>query len=337
MTQQTKANGIDVHAHIAPVGFLKEVQKSARAFGVEVEETPQGYAVTFPHIGKLRPTTPGLVDTAPRVPWMQAQGLGTQYLAAWLDVAGYSLPTDTAVSWSRLLNEHIAQAARQGDGQFKSLAILPIQDGQKAAAELEHAVTRLGMSGTMVPSDPLDMDLARPDLEPLWEAAEALKVPVLLHGATHSKWTKVGPSYLAFSLGRTLDTSILAAKLVLLGIFDRHPGLKLVLCHGGGFIPYQMARMEEFYHRGTGKAIELERGGPEAYLPLMYFDTVAMNAPSIRLLIDSVGSDHVMLGSDWVWDAPPDLISGEAKAAAPNPQQYADICCNTALRLFGQD
>lgn len=95
-------------------------------------------------------------------------------------------------------------------------------------------------------------------------------MPVMLHGASHSKWPLVGPSYMAFSLGRTLDTTILAAKLIHSGLLDHHPNLKLMLCHGGGFLPYQIGRLDVAYRRGTEKVTELERGGPEAYTPMLY-------------------------------------------------------------------
>jgi aminocarboxymuconate-semialdehyde decarboxylase len=336
MTQPVVSEAIDIHAHIAPLSFLREISKLGHSFGVEVEETSDGYVLTFPNLPRLRPAGGSLAETHSRLEWMGHQGVGTQYLAAWLDIQGYSLPKDKEAQWVRLLNEHIAQTAQERSGRFRALAAVPLRDGELAARELEHAITSLDMIGAMVASDPLDIDVADSSMEPLWEAAEALNVPLLLHGATHSKWTRVGPPYLAFSLGRTLDTTVLAAKLVLGGLLDRHPNLKLVLCHGGGFLPYQIGRIQGGYKSGSEKVVDLKLDGPEAYLPLLYYDTVTLNPRSLRLLLDLAGPEHVMLGSDYVWRPMGAGLMDAVEAAQLDPQTINNIYHHNATRLFGK-
>ena len=339
MTQQRSDSGpshgcTDTHAHIAPLAFLQEVKRSASSFGVEVEETPAGHAITFPGLPRLRPAGGGLCDTEDRAGWRESNGVDRQILAAWLDIQGYTLPKEIEATWVRLLNEHISQIGSDSGGRYVGLAAVPLRDGDLAAKELEYAVTTLGMAGTMLPSDPVDIDISDPSLEPLWAAAESLNVPVLLHGASHSKWANVGPPYLAFSLGRTLDTTILAAKLILGGLMDRHPDLKLMLCHGGGFLPYQIGRIHQEYVRSTEKVVELRLEGPESYLPMLYYDTVTLNPRSLRLLLDLAGSEHVMLGSDYVWEPMGGGIKDAVQAAGLPRQQTDDIYSNTASKFF---
>ncbi len=339
MAQETRqsipAGFIDVHAHIAPVSFLKEAQKSAKAFGVEVEETSDGHALTFPGLPTLRAAGGSLAETETRSAWMQEQGIGSQYLAAWLDIQGYTLPPDKEADWVRLLNEHMVRSAEEGGAAFRTIAAVPMRDGERAARELEYAVKTLGMLGVMLPSDPADVDVADPSLEPLWAAAEELDVPVMLHGASHSKWPLVGPSFMAFSMGRTLDTTILAAKLIHSGLLDRHPKLKLLLCHGGGSLPYLIGRLDVAYRRGMEKVADLEKGGPEAYMSMLYYDTVTINPRSLRLLLDLAGAEHVLLGSDWVW-AP--MSGGLMDAVGHIGLDQVDqdrITRQNALDLFG--
>lgn len=339
MSQQSSGNtqpgsAIDVHAHIAPLAFLQEVKRSARSFGVEVEETANGHAITFPGLSRLRPAGGGLTDTQDRARWMDSNGVGLQYLAAWLDIQGYTLPKDKEASWVRLLNEHITQTSQGSGGRYGGLAAVPLSGGTLAAKELEYAINTLGLKGVMVPSDPVDIDISSQEMEPLWDTAVALDVPVLLHGATHSKWANVGPAYLAFSLGRTLDTTILATKLILGGLLDRHPKLKLLLCHGGGFLPYQIGRIHQAYLRGTDKVADLELEGPESYLPMLYYDTVTLNPRSLRLLLDLAGSEHVLLGSDYVWEPMGGGIQDAVQAAGLPQQQLDDIYSNAAVKLF---
>jgi aminocarboxymuconate-semialdehyde decarboxylase len=294
---------IDVHAHIAPTSFLKEAQKSSKAFGVDVQETDAGYALTFPGLPTLRAAGGSLSGLDARQEWMNEQGVGSQYMAAWLDIQGYTMPPDKEADWVRLLNEHMVQTAKDGGPAFRTIAAVPMQDGERAARELEYAVKTLGMLGVMLPSDPADVDVADPSLEPLWAAAEDLDVPVMLHGASHSKWPLVGPSFMAFSMGRTLDTTILAAKLIHSGLLDRHPNLKLMLCHGGGSLPFLIGRVDVAYRRGMEKLTELQKDGPEDYMSMLYYDTVTVNPRSLKLLLDMAGPEHVLLGSDWVWAA----------------------------------
>ena len=324
----------DIHAHIAPLKFLQEVKRSASSFGVEVEETPTGHAITFPGLPSLRPAGGGLSETQDRAKWMDSNGIDRQILAVWLDIQGYTQPQDKEIPWVRLLNEHISQITNDSAGRYGGLAAVPLRDGDAAAKELEYAVSTLGMSGTMLPSDPVDIDVSDSHLEPLWAAAESLNVPILLHGASHSKWAKVGPPYLAFSLGRTLDTTILATKLILGGLLDRYPDLKLMLCHGGGFLPYQIGRIHQAYVRGADKVLELKLEGPESYLPMLYYDTVTLNPRSLHLLLDLAGSNHIMLGSDYVWEPMGGGIKDAVEAAGLSRQQIDDIYCNTALELF---
>ena len=116
MARETPQGFIDVHAHIAPVSFLKEVEKSQKAFGVQVEETDAGHALTFPGLPTLRAAGGSLSETVTRREWMQEQGVGSQYLAAWLDIQGYTMPPGKEADWVRLLNEHGADGQRQRSG-----------------------------------------------------------------------------------------------------------------------------------------------------------------------------------------------------------------------------
>ena len=325
---------IDGHAHVAPLSFLNVVQGAAKSLGVKVERTPEGHSIAFPHMPKLRPAGGRLVELESRADWMRSEGVTHQVTGPWLDAVGYTLPPKREVEWVHLLNEHMAAEVSSSGDKFRALATVPLRSGGAAAKELEDAVTQHGMVGAMVPSDPVDVDVADPALESLWATAADLGVPVLLHGASHSKWDAFGPSYLAYSLGRTFDTTVLAAKLILAGVLDRNPNLKLVLCHGGGALPYVIGRIEDGYRRGIEKRVDLERGGPTEYMPRLYYDTVTLNERSMRMLLDFVGAGHVMLGSDFVWGPMAQEFAGPATEAA-NAEEIDSIRSGTAQGLFG--
>ena len=336
MTTDSNANCIDGHAHLAPLSFLNVVAGAAKSLGVKVERTVDGHAIEFPHMPRLRPAGGRLVELENRAGWMVAQGVTHQVTGAWLDIVGYTLPAKREIEWVHLLNEHIAAEVAGAGDAFRALATVPLRSGDAAARELEWAVNEGGMVGAMVPSDPVDVDVADPSLDSLWATAARLGVPVLLHGASHSKWDAYGPAYLAYSLGRTFDTTVLAAKLILSGVLDRYPTLKLTLCHGGGALPYVVGRIQDFYTRGTERrdGLELKEGGPEAYLPKMFYDTVTLNEHALRMLIDLVGAGHIMLGSDYVWGPMAQEFSGVVERAA-GEGEIDQIRHATAEGLFG--
>ena len=298
-----------------------------------VEDTDSGPALQFEGLAPLRPLG-GLARMEPRLEWMERQGLGTQILASWLDIQGYTLPADNAATWARLFNEHLAQVINTNPGRFRGLATVPLQDGSLAAKELEYAVNNLGMLGAMLAADPVDQDLSKESFEPLWAAAEHLDVPVVLHPATHGFGGSIQPSYLAFSLGRTLDTTITAAKLILEGLFDRHPDLKMVLVHGGGYLPYQAARIDNGYRSGNGKPTQLERDKPSDYLPLLYYDNVAVSTEAVRMIKEIAGAEHIMLGSGYVFAGTSEPLTANIEGAGFDDREVRLICCGNAQRLF---
>ena len=298
-----------------------------------VEDTDNGPALQFEGLAPLRPLG-GLARMGPRLEWMERQGLGIQILASWLDIQGYTLPAGNAATWARLFNEHLAQVINNNPGRFRGLATVPLQDGSLAAKELEYAVNNLGMLGVMLAADPVDQDLAKESFEPLWAAAEQLDVPVVLHPPTHGFGGGIKPSYLTFSLGRTLDTTITAAKLILEGLFDRHPDLKMVLVHGGGYLPYQAARIDNGYRSGNGKPTQLKRDKPSDYLPLLYYDNVAVSTEAVRMIKEIAGAEHIMLGSDYVFAGTSDPLTANIEGAGFDDREVSLICCGNAQRVF---
>ena len=324
---------IDSHAHIVPPDLVQEARKSGATLGVTVEDTDQGPALQFDGLVHLRPVG-GLARLEPRLEWMEQQGLSLQILGSWLDIQGYTLSARNAATWARIFNEHLAQVVRAHPGRFAALATVPVQDGALAAGELEYAVNELGMLGAMLAADPAEQDLAKESFEPFWDAAAELEVPIVMHPPTHGFGANIRPSYLAFSLGRTLDTTITTAKLILGGLFDRHPNLKMMLVHGGGYLPYQAARIDSGYLGGNGRPVELQRDRPSDYLPLLYYDNVNVSAAAVRMMHEIAGTDHLLLGSDYVFAGSRSPIAANIEEAGFPSDQVDLICCGNARRLF---
>jgi aminocarboxymuconate-semialdehyde decarboxylase len=182
-----------------------------------------------------------------------------------------------------------------------ALASVATDDGDRAADDLLEAWKRPEFAGLILNTDPPAGPAPHePSYDPLWTLAAAEGIPVVLHPPT------CGPSGDLASLGtmgnvhgRLIDNTVAVTKLILAGVLDRHPDLRLVLVHGGGFLPYQAHRLDGGYRTKEAFAGELRREKPSAYLGDFHYDTVGLSGPSIAFLAGLVGSEKLVLGSDY--------------------------------------
>jgi len=203
---------------------------------------------------------------------------------------------DLAIQW----NEEMAWAQRRYPGRFWASAAIPFQDEKVAMDVLEDAVGRLGLMGVNLPgSIGFDARIDAERLQPFYARCAELGLPVFLH-PTDAMFNDMLDGYggaLHMSLGRVVEVSVAAMRLVLSGTLERHPGLKIVMSHTGGALPYQSGRMDK-----NTKQAKLPRPASE-YLHRMYTDTVSPHSAGIKFAIEYYGIDNVMYGTDYpCWD-----------------------------------
>jgi aminocarboxymuconate-semialdehyde decarboxylase len=287
---------VDVHAHTVPLSLLADL-KSRPVNGFAAARTDKGWVVTVPGAGP-RPIAPGMTDLAPRRAWMERTGVTEQVLSPWTDVQYGDLPPREARDWAWRLNDAMAETASAMGGDTLILASVP--PGETAAEDLRTVWERPETAGVVLSTHPPGgTALHDPAFEDLWAAAERDSVPIMLHPPS------CGPSTALPAIarmgnvhGRLVDNSVAVAGLILHGVLDRYPGLILLLVHGGGYLPYQAARLDGGHRTREAFAGELARGHPSAYLADLYYDTAALSGPSIAFLVRLVGADQVLLGSD---------------------------------------
>lgn len=269
---------IDVHAHCVPDGLAPALAR--QSFGVDVP-----------------PMDPLLLDVPARLEAMDRMGVDLQVVSPFIDLTCYWLPDAAGRRYSRLFNELMASTVAQAPDRFHALGTVPLQSGKAAADELVHAVTKLGMVGVEIGTDTGSGQLDDDDLEPFWEAAAGLGCLMLLHPAAGARDRL--PYLLAYLVDNPADTTRAVARLMFGGVLDRHPGLKVCLVHGGGFLPYQVGRLQRgFTVYGTQHGARLT-SAPLDLLHRLYYDTVLNSVDAIRLLIDLVGVERVLLGTDY--------------------------------------
>jgi aminocarboxymuconate-semialdehyde decarboxylase len=296
----------DAHAHVVPPTLLADLERAPEGTGgFSATRTDQGWTVTVPGVGTTRPIGARMTEPGARRKWMSGTGVTRQVLSPWMDIQFGRQEPGAARDWAARLNDAMCQTVRDLDdetpGSAVALASVSVDDGETAAKDLDDALARPELVGLMLNTNPVgDVRLHDPALEPLWTVAERRGVPIVLHPPT------CGPSGALSTLGemgnvygRLVDNTLAVTELILHGLLDRHPGLRLVLVHGGGFLPYAAGRLDGGHRTKEAHAGALERETPSAYLRDLYFDTVTLSAPAISFLVGLVGAGHVLLGSDY--------------------------------------
>ena len=247
--------------------------------------------------------------------------------------AGLFTDTDPTTSrrLTRLYNETMAEGQRRHPGRVWGTCVIPLLDTDDALAELEYSINTLGLIGVNVPGRIGAKDnLDEPRLEAFYDRIEELGVPILVH-PNDEAFQHVLEGYdgaLHLSLGRVIDVSVSAYRLVLSGIMERHPDLKVIVTHTGGALPYQAGRMDK--NSGAAKLPQ----PPSAYLKRMYTDTVSPHTPGVAFAVEFYGADRVIYGSDYpCWD--PDAALRIMDELDLDDDSYRKITNDNARRLYG--
>ncbi len=234
---------------------------------------------------------------------------------------------DLATQW----NEEMAGAQRKYPGRLWASAAVPLVDTKIAIEVLDHAVNKLGLMGANLPgSVGSDPRIDHPRLEPFYDHVEALGVPLFLH-PTDAVFEELLEGYggaLYLSLGRVIEVSAAAMRLVLSGIMERHPRLKIVMSHTAGALPYQSGRMDK-----NTKAAQLPQPA-STYIKRMYTDTVSPHVAGMKFAIEYFGIDNVMYGTDYpCWDPATALaLLDEIELTAEEKQK---LFYSNARRILG--
>ncbi len=302
---------IDVHFHIVPPRFVDLVRRNGLHEIVDVERAADVDRLTFrPPLGvAIEPDTairPHLFD-----PGLILAALGRRKL----DAAAVSPPPEFFLYWAppalaltiaQAMNDGFAELARAYPDRLLPLATLPMQDPSAAAQELERAVRVLGLRGAAICTHVNGLDLDRPEFRPVLATAARLNAPIFLHPQNAGDISRLEAYHLWNLVGFPTESAVAVSRLILGGVFEELPGLTVVLAHGGGFFPYQIGRLDHGYHARSELQAALPRP-PSAYLGQIYADSLIHDSRSLRFLIDRLGADHVVLGSDYPFDMGCDL------------------------------
>jgi len=248
-----------------------------------------------------KPFPRGGWDVERRLADMAKYGFDKQLLAVSPQTVLYDHAPEVALRASRIQNDAIAGRVAAMPGKFLGLATVPLQAPAMAAAELERAMKGGGIVGAMLGTNIEGKNLDWEELDVFWAKAEELGAVLLLHPLKVAGIDRQRVYYLQNFIGNPLDTTIAAACLVFGGVLERYPGLKILLSHGGGFTPYQQARWIHGWAERAEAKVRL-KGEPGASIDRLLFDTILHDVAPLQFLVDLVGAERVMLGTDYPFD-----------------------------------
>ena len=288
---------IDIHAHLVPQCMWRTVNKGETWYDTRLE----GGDVLVTGGKKQRVQTPKVRFTPEeRLKDMDATGVDVQVVSIHTPLFHYHIDGARGLALAREFNDEIAGMTKQWPKRFAGLATLPVQDVGKAVAELDRAVNVLGLKGaeldTLVNGDNWD----EPRFLPLFKAAESMGAVLFFHPQPqHNFMLQRTERYgLANSLGVIVEDALVVAILIFGGVLDACPNLKAVVAHGGGPACFGMGRMDHGWQVRSEARVNIQKP-PSTYQRRLYYDTVVGSEAALRFLLDEVGSDRVVLGSDW--------------------------------------
>jgi aminocarboxymuconate-semialdehyde decarboxylase len=290
---------IDSHTHI----LTEETAALIGKEGVPVAITPIDAEAALLVVGGVvyKPFPRGGFDIERRLSDMDQAGVDVHLLSASPQTYLYDKDALLTAATAAIQNEQIARDVAAHPERFMGIATLPMQDPKRAADELRRAMTKLGLKGAMIGSNVNGMNLDDDSLAPLWATAEELGAFMFIHPVTVAGADRLGAYYLRNLIGNPLDTTIAAACLYFGGVLDRHPGLKVMLAHGGGFTPYQAARWQHGWRVRPEPKKNIAQE-PRDIARRFYYDTILHSAPVLEFMIGHVGAERVLLGSDYPYD-----------------------------------
>jgi aminocarboxymuconate-semialdehyde decarboxylase len=286
---------IDIHNHFYPDAYLRAIARESRAASVIATATGETRIVYGDDYSVV---VAAHRDPAVRVAEMDAAGIDMHILSLPGPAVHLEAP-ERGVALARLTNDAFAQIVRDRPTRFGALATLPMQDPREAARELERAVRDLGLQGAMIFSNHGGVPLDDPRNFPVYEVAEALDVPLLVHPATPANAAAANQAdyRLVALLAFPFDVTLAATRLILGGVLDRFPRLTFVLGLLGGALPLLAERVARGYAAYPELHNTLQRPIAD-YFRRFYYDTVPYGATGIPLTVAFAGADRVVLGSD---------------------------------------
>lgn len=291
---------IDIHCHRECLAAATMVKPEADRLGKAPLQVGNDLTrkVNKRQLTELRPKMDSIEV---RIADMDAMGVDIQALS----VSPYQLfhwtEDDLATRVFQTINDDLAKVVADNPDRFVALGAIPMQDSTQAVSELKRCATELGFRGIEMATHIDGVEISSPKYDGFWEEVEQLGLVVFLHPTGFTEPSRLMDHYFVNTIGHPLEETICAGRLIFDGVMERHPGLKFVFAHGGGFLPLYWGRFDHAYHARDDVRQNLPKP-PSEYLAMFHFDTMVFDPRQLGYVIDRYGADHVLLGTDYPYD-----------------------------------
>jgi aminocarboxymuconate-semialdehyde decarboxylase len=324
---------IDIHSHVIPDRIVAAIAANPKRFQARIEGEGASRKIIHDQ-GYVYPLFAEFREVAAKLDSMDRKGIDISVISPAPPMFYYWANADLALEVAGLVNDGVADMVGARPARLRGMATVPMQHPDAAVAELERVVKNFGFKAVEIGTSIEGAQLAEERFRPLLRRASELNVFVFAHPYYVGAKAGLENYYLTNLIGNPLDTTVMLANLMFSGRLDELPDLKIVLAHGGGFLPYQIGRLVHG-HAVRSETNGISKSSPKELLKRIYFDSLVFEPQALRYLIDLVGAGHVCIGTD----APFDMADNDPKAtidAVPGitPRERQCICCGTALKLL---
>lgn len=322
---------IDTHAHWYPAQWLRLFEKDGAAEGASLTREGRRYTIRTQRI--VNAFDEEFVDLDLRLAGMARQRVDMHALSLTAPMVYWASP-GFGLALAQAYNDAASAAHVKHPGRFVGLAMLPMQEPALALKELERAAKLPGMRGLYLATHVNETNLDDRRFWDVYAKAEELGWTIFLHPIDTIGRERTARYYLKNLLGNPYDTGVAAASLVFGGVLDRFPKLEVNLPHAGGTFPWLIGRMDH----GTRVRAELKhmKRPPSEYLRRFTYDTISHDDRLTRQLIERVGADRVVIGSDYCFDMGlEDPVGNIERMAHLDDHAREQIIGTTPAKLLG--
>ncbi|MET0493358.1 MAG: amidohydrolase family protein [Actinoplanes sp.] len=289
---------IDVHTHVVPKGWpdLAAVCGGDGWPWLRVESERE--AIIMIRDREFRRVDAACWDPALRESDMDADGIDRQVVSPTPVFFGYDRPADQAIKLSRIFND-LTLGVTDGHDRLIPFCQVPLQDPDAACAELDRCLAA-GHAGVEIGNHVGDRDLDDAGITQFLRHCASVGAPVFVHPWDMPEGPRLERWMARWLTGMPAETHLSALALILGGVLDQIPEtLNLCFAHGGGSLPFWLGRADNAWHRRGDVVRGASTKPPSAYTDRFYVDSVVFSEPALRLLIDTMGEDRVVVGSDY--------------------------------------
>ncbi|MDM0046666.1 amidohydrolase family protein [Variovorax dokdonensis] len=329
-------HGIDVHAHVVPEHFPRYIGASMPADWPSMAPAESCHRHVMIAGRVYRTVSDACWSTSRRLQDLPAMGLRLQVISPMPELLSYWMDATDAQQLLRYTNDCMASMVQDSGGHLAALGAVPLQDIDRAIAELTHVVGTLGFAGVEIGSNINGVPIGAPQFDAFFEACEALGAAVFVHALRPAGMERlVGPAPLQQVLAYPGDVGLAAASVITSNLMLRRPRLRIAFSHGGGTLAALLPRLEQGWDvfPALKKTIE---ASPTDQARQLFYDTLVFDTPMLRHLVERFGAGQLMVGTDYPFNFHDRTPVQRIEAAGFDAATVAALVHRNAERFLGR-